>query len=340
MTHSFYVVMGGFALHDPQENIHRPIHPQVFVKRLSDGEFVFPELPEAEILDKSKGDGLAKMLAVFKMLWFSTQLVGRLVRGWAATELEVLTFSTCLVILVIYTFWWNKPFDVRCQTLLTPNTGKTEVLEVLPVVEVHVTDQSVGTFPPKFYIERTHFSTAGPPQPKQTASASDPNPRHKFHQKIFPQSPSSIFKVVIGFPFYFIWDMVGNSDVPGCWVDCGHPVSPPDMPGVTDSFNLLVIFISCTFFGGLHFITWSFDMPSILELWLWRGASIVLTAIPCLLTIILVIGYMFQPSPHFSMVTMGVSYFLFALHPAIRFIIIIDSVCLLRDLPDTAFLAV
>ena len=136
-----------------------------------------------------------------------------------------------------------------------------------------------------------------------------------------------------------MWDMVNNSDMPGCWVDCAHPVSPPSMPGEKDLFDLLVVFISCSIFGALHFITWFFDMPSTVELWLWRCASITLTAIPCFFTIFFIVNYFIQPSPYLFMVMSAVSYILLPLHPAIRFIVVIDSIYLRRNLQDTALLA-
>ena len=117
MTHSFYVVMGGFALRDDKEKINRPIHPDNFPAQV-DQQFAFPTISEEEIKDKSKGDGLAKTIAVVQLLWFSIQLIGRLIKGWAATELEVLTFATSIMTVVIYFFWWNKPLDIHCQTIL------------------------------------------------------------------------------------------------------------------------------------------------------------------------------------------------------------------------------
>ena len=134
MTHSFYVVMGGFVLYDKEENIYRPIHPVHFSTQVGH-QFAFPKLSEEEIQDKSKGDALAKTIAVIQLLWFSVQLIGRLAKGWAATELEVLTFATCSMTVAIYFFWWNKPLDVHCQTILDP-IGKV-------VEDVHVGADSV-----------------------------------------------------------------------------------------------------------------------------------------------------------------------------------------------------
>jgi len=111
--------MGGFALHDEKEGISRPVHPDAFPTEV-ETKFTLPTITEEEIKDKSKGDGLTKTIAIFQLLWFSVQLIGRLVKGWAATELEVLTFATCIMTVIIYFFWWNKPLDVHCQTVLNP----------------------------------------------------------------------------------------------------------------------------------------------------------------------------------------------------------------------------
>jgi len=128
ITHSFYVVMGGFALYDKKQGIYCPVDPGDFPTEV-DIKFVLPTITEEEIKDKSKGDGLTKTIAIFQLFWFSVQLVGRLVKGWAATELEVLTFATCVLTVAIYFFWWNKPLDVHCQTVLepTPATGDVDI---------------------------------------------------------------------------------------------------------------------------------------------------------------------------------------------------------------------
>jgi len=127
MTHSFYVVMGGFALYDKKGNLYRPVHPEDFPVQV-EAKFAFPTISEEEIQDRSKGDGLTKTIAVFQLLWFSIQLIGRLAKGWAATELEVLTFATCILTVITYIFWWNKPLDVHCQIVLEPiQTGAEDV---------------------------------------------------------------------------------------------------------------------------------------------------------------------------------------------------------------------
>jgi len=158
MTHSFYVVMGGFALYDKEDRIYRPIHPDHFPEWVGQ-TFVFPPISEEEIKDKSKGDGLTKTIAVLQLLWFSVQLIGRLIKGWAATELEVLTFATCIMTVVIYVFWWNKPLDVHCQTILEPiNTG---------MAEAHACNDSVKQEESRAYRASRYFLRFIPNAPVQ-----------------------------------------------------------------------------------------------------------------------------------------------------------------------------
>jgi len=91
--------MGGFSFNslDGAQTVSKAIHPLIFKERLEKGEIEMPMITEEEIKDKSKGDGLAKAIAVTQLIWFSVHLIMRLAKGWAATELEVLTFATCIM---------------------------------------------------------------------------------------------------------------------------------------------------------------------------------------------------------------------------------------------------
>jgi len=123
--------MGGFASFDDNGEL-KALTPTRFLQHLSsstfDTPFQFPIISEEDILDKSKGDGLTKAIALFQILWFSIQFVARLAKGWATSELEVLTFATCIIALGIFVLWWSKPLDVKCQTIvkLRPSVEKAE----------------------------------------------------------------------------------------------------------------------------------------------------------------------------------------------------------------------
>ena len=343
MTHSFYVVMGGFALYDGKENINRPIHPDDFPTHVEQ-RFTFPTITEEEIKDKSKGDGLAKTIAVIQLLWFSVQLIGRLIKGWAATELEVLTFATSIMTVVIYFFWWNKPLDVHCQTILDP-------IQLQAVADDAHTD-SVIEESEKTRDYRTcqglliaFLSCCLSGQEIKSFFTSNPKPQHLFHRKIFELELSldSFFKVV-GFPLVFLWEILSKTDDSTWGPDCANPVSPFILDHTGDAFwETYTPFFTAALFGAMHFITWSFSMPTVGELWLWRSASIALTALPLLSLLCGLVGEPLDDSDR-PIARVLADLFVFlgigcaTLHPMIRLVIAIHSVVLLRELPDTAFL--
>jgi len=119
MVHSFYLVMGGFAARDEASGMIKALPPAVFAVHLEADEINLPLISEEDIGDKSKGDGLAKAITLGQICWFLAQLVSRLAKGWAASQLEVLTLATCVLAVGVYALWWNKPFDVRRQTIIT-----------------------------------------------------------------------------------------------------------------------------------------------------------------------------------------------------------------------------
>ena len=100
---------------------------------------------------------------------------------------------------------------------------------------------------------------------------------------------------------------------------------------------LMLLFASV--FGGLHFITWSFSMPTVTELWMWRSASIALTSFPIFSSLSLQASDSLDRYPGFMSDLISVLCAIaLVLHPIIRLVIAIDSVVLLRSLPDTAYL--
>jgi len=77
-------------------------------------------------------------------------------------------------------------------------------------------------------------------------------------------------------------------------------------------------------------------MPTMFELWMWRLAPIALTSLPILAMFCSIAQSSTSDSIHTFLLTLIFACLL--LHPLIRLVIAVDSVVLLRDLPDTAFL--
>lgn len=82
-------------------------------KLFIEGKIMFPTITEEEIQDRSKGDGLTKVIAISQTTWFVMQSIARHVQGLVVTELEILTLAFATLNVVMYFFWWNKPLAVR-----------------------------------------------------------------------------------------------------------------------------------------------------------------------------------------------------------------------------------
>ena len=84
-------------------------------------------------------------------------------------------------------------------------------------------------------------------------------------------------------------------------------------------------------------------MPTLAELKMWRIASIALTALPVIA--IICTAAVYKVTDEGEDITAGWRIYILLImdacifpHPVIRLIIAVDSVALLRDLPDSAFL--
>ena len=112
-THGHFLQMGGFVVMDGNEN-QGVLTPEIFASLLSEGRIDFPAITEKEILDRSKGDGLSKGIAVAQTSWFVAQCLSRKAQGLVTTELELATVAFAVLNAIIYYLWWHKPQGVKC----------------------------------------------------------------------------------------------------------------------------------------------------------------------------------------------------------------------------------
>ncbi|KAF8062469.1 hypothetical protein FPV67DRAFT_272628 [Lyophyllum atratum] len=126
-THGYFVQMGGFALYEGE--IRKKVLSTADLEELfTEGQVAFPTTTEEEILDRSKGDGLSKTIAMCQTTWFVAQCIARHAQGLVITELEIVTLAFAALNGITYFFWWNKPLDVRCSipVFLLPGPDWTE----------------------------------------------------------------------------------------------------------------------------------------------------------------------------------------------------------------------
>ena len=118
MVQGFYATMGGFVFDASSPAIREIIpydesRPYLTITakglRLLGECGHLPDIDEEDIKDKSKSDGLTKLIAVIQAAWMIVQIIGRIVSSQPVTLLEVNTMSHVLIAFAIYLLWWHKP---------------------------------------------------------------------------------------------------------------------------------------------------------------------------------------------------------------------------------------
>jgi hypothetical protein len=129
-THSFYALMGGFAIDTRRcerkfhsHNRNRMILNLEGFKCLLQHEPDFlQEISLEEIQDKSKASNIAKTIVCCQAIWFCGQCGARWYSNLGFSLLELNKFAHCLCALIIFIMWWNKPLDVESPTLIDANS--------------------------------------------------------------------------------------------------------------------------------------------------------------------------------------------------------------------------
>ncbi|KAG2340255.1 hypothetical protein BDR05DRAFT_984127 [Suillus weaverae] len=125
LTHGFFAWMGGFVLYvhgEPRATL-TPNELERFVRK---GYVEMPVITEADIEDRSKGDGLYKCIAILQLAWFVVQLIARTAQGLPVTLLEIDTLGVVAMACIAYGFWWRKPKDIRRPYIVHWNSEATD----------------------------------------------------------------------------------------------------------------------------------------------------------------------------------------------------------------------
>jgi hypothetical protein len=80
-------------------------------------------ISQNEIMDRSKGDCLAKTIILLQLIWFLVQIVARKVQRLYITPLEFTTSAYIVASGILYIIWWKKPKDVRYPIGITLTDG-------------------------------------------------------------------------------------------------------------------------------------------------------------------------------------------------------------------------
>jgi len=104
-----------------------------------------------------------------------------------------------------------------------------------------------------------------------------------------------------------------------------------------------VVFASLVF-GGIHFVAWPFNMPTLAEKVIWRTASIVLVVIPLFMSVGRPVrDFVNRQAPNtwsrrWAIVVILLFVIFMIEYPIARMVLWIQSFVLLRRLPDSAYI--
>ena len=128
ISHSTYLDMGG--LHVEAEDPTRPgrkWNGSIFIDMLDPKGGTFESshspldrlsLSRKEILDKSKGDGLTKSLAVLQIMYFALSVIARKSQDISSSQMEILTLAFASLAVITYLVLWNKPKGIEVPTTI------------------------------------------------------------------------------------------------------------------------------------------------------------------------------------------------------------------------------
>jgi hypothetical protein len=241
MTHAFFLIMGGFTLHDERGTALRILEP-IELESLSEaGKIAWPSISEEEIQDRSKGDYLSKAIVLVQASWFIAQCIVRAAHRLEITELEVATVAYAVLTGVTYYLWWKKPLDVRCSipVYLLKDDEKEDVnlqgissvspvsdpdpVAVSPLISCNLNSNHVNSQSPPISEEtripqQTLIVMSSPArnyqEPHKSESAHDdptgtPEPQSigtwQWHsQAVFIQRQTQKYGIVLGFAYAFV----------------------------------------------------------------------------------------------------------------------------------------
>ena len=119
LPQAFFIVAGGLAIET------KSFHAMPYLTVTPMGALELAKLgllcpiSEEVIKDKTKADPITKMLISIQAGWFIVQCIARVAHGLPLTLLEINTLAHVLIALLMYLFWFPKPYNALSPVLIT-----------------------------------------------------------------------------------------------------------------------------------------------------------------------------------------------------------------------------
>ena len=128
MRQAFFADMGGYLLRAVDYEDPFPIHAEQLYFLVSEGYFGCPTIDEADIDDKNKRDGLARLLTVLQALIFGASTIARFSQHLAITTLEITTLAFIFADVGTSFFWKHKPQGITRPVILDSKIPVADIL--------------------------------------------------------------------------------------------------------------------------------------------------------------------------------------------------------------------
>uniref|UniRef100_A0A8H7XS95 Uncharacterized protein n=1 Tax=Psilocybe cubensis TaxID=181762 RepID=A0A8H7XS95_PSICU len=322
MTHGFFLIMGGFALYDNGTFV-RILEEEELETLEKEGKVKWPKITADDINDKSKGDFFSKGVVIMQSTWFIIQCIMRVCRQLTLTKLEVGTLAYAPLTMLIYALWWRKPLGVgrpvpvylkrTPHTLHKRNTTPlyTPPLPTIPESEPWVPGDSFQ-LPRTTDQYRPMFANHGGFYNTQSSALNYSIPflkcifiylkeqfgdilslpiqklsrcwksRRERHGLIVSVVSMFIYQPLAKFLGFFD-EMVNLTYFKGA-----NRVPTFYSPKIEEYSSVIASYIMVlvgTVFGVIHCTAWTFEYPTIMEMWSWRICSLVIFNVPVVVLI-------------------------------------------------------
>lgn len=268
-----------------------------------------PSIKEEAIDDKSKSDGLVKIIAVLQVLWLVVQLIVRTIDNLHFTQLEITTVAFAATAVIIYSIDFIKPKDVNVPFYIDVKKA-VEYDDFVAIAEAAPFAYMQGKryYMPTStlhdlidYSDRDMISEDGILKTKDR----DPTNLGSRTPDNTDLQDSSQGSVVVNNAqgSYTCYKNPKNKNCQICYQwrkftsnkrskknRCSWSKPYKLSPSAADIFSLMIGFASATSFGGVHLFAWNSDFPTDIERLLWR--------ISALMTIVLPYIYIATHIPH------------------------------------------
>ncbi|KAF8641289.1 hypothetical protein AX16_010068 [Volvariella volvacea WC 439] len=328
-THGFFVQMGGLVR---RENVRGKLTYRVVCDPSDLKGIKIPSIPEKEIKDHGKGDLLAKALVVVQTTWFVAQCIARRVESLVLTEIELVTLAFATLNVFTYGVWWDKPLNVGYPIYFDEDGVRIDG----PLAMVSDPEEAEGRVKE---WKGAWYSRIWSSVEDYVAGWG------KGCQNVWRDAKESWedcvdrwggMMAVVALPFVAIFgpllDMMTDANVENKTTSV-HPFYTAPADDEDRYFAVVFGSVIGIIFGGIHLIGWNFQFLTIIELWLWRASSLVLTVVPSFLAIAAVIDMRYDDN--LVLVLTGIVgpplYF------TARIILLFLAFFTLRDLPDPAY---